>query len=562
MLQKALPAQSASSQPYIVIVDYFDPAIGVNSSVDGASAEYEEVLQEKEIQGEVDSDDYSEPPHTEPSKTAFMKFWWLVPLLGVVLAIAGVSVMRLQGKSDRPQATATQIAPLPVEVTPACSGPIQAWASSEGTVQAARFKHLTFDTSGDITYIIRRNGRPLRAGDRVSKGEQLARIDDRNLLADVNKAQAGINEARQQKAADAANVAQAQTQVAQARAQVDQSRAQQSKASASLKLAQTELGRYQQLFNEGALAANELDTYRNAVQNAQADVRAAQGQVSASVAQVRTAQAQVQSAREQMQAGDSKIATAQSQLTQAKVALEGTKLYAPFNGIVAYLNIREGEAFTPQAVSSRLGGDYQGITESVPIIVIDPSSFEVIANVPDVSGERVQPGQRVLIGSEAQIQSTSGNKPMGKPRAQGQVFAVNPAVSPGGRSIQVKSRITQGNARLQHGEQVSEWIAIADKQNAVVAPLNAIVYRDQQPYVFVVNEDTGKVERRPVELGINGLTQREITSGIRPGDLLVTEGQNRLVDGAPVKVTQNSRGVYLDFSRGDVKPPILERSIG
>ncbi|MGB7414693.1 MAG: efflux RND transporter periplasmic adaptor subunit [Thermosynechococcaceae cyanobacterium] len=536
MSTKVVPSQH---QSYIVVTEIPGHSLTVNGN-GGPTTLKEEIPQDTDTLTVPNAEPDSEVAQTKVFKSAFSKFWWLVPLLGVVLAIAGLSVMRLQGKSEGSQATATQIAPLPVQVTPARSGPIQAWASSEGTVQAARFKHLTFDTEGDVTYIIRRNGRPLRAGDRVRQGEQLARIDDRNLLADVNQAQAGIDEARQQKAVNGADVAQAQTQVAQARAQVDQSRAQQSKASASLKLAQTELGRYQQLFNEGALAANELDTYRNAVQNAQADIRAAQGQVNASLAQVRTAQAQVQSAREQMQAGDSKIATARSQLTQAKVALEGTKLYAPFNGIVAYLNIREGEAFTPQAVSSRLGGDYQGITESVPIIVIDPSSFEVIANVPDASGERVQPGQRILIGSEAQIQSASGNKPMGQPRAQGQVFAVNPAVSPGGRSIQVRSRITEGNAKLQHGQQVSQWIAISSKQNAVVVPLNAIVYRDQQPYVFVVNEAEGKVEQRPVELGINGLTQREITSGVQPGDLLVTEGQNRLVDGAPVKVTGNS----------------------
>lgn len=531
---------ASRSQPYIVITDFSDPAIRVNGSINGAPTELktDELRAEAPAESFQDEGTNSDLEH-QPPRINFAKLWWWVPLLGVVVAIAGVSVMRLQGKSDGSQATATQIAPLPVQVTPASTGPIQAWASSEGKVQAARFKHLSFDTGGDVTYIIQRDGRPLQAGDRVRQGELLARIDDRDLLAEVNKAQAAIYEARQQKAANAANVAQAQTQVAQARAQVDQSKAQQSKASASLKLAQTELDRYQTLFSQGAISANELDSYQNAVQNTQADIQAAKGQVSASLAQVNTAQAQVQTSREQMQAADAKITTAQAQLTQAKVALEGTKLYAPFNGVVAYLNIREGEAFTPQAVSSRLGGDYQGITESVPIIIIDPSSFEVIANVPATSGERVQPGQRVLIGSEAQVMAST-NKPLSQPRAQGQVVAVNPAVSPGGRSIQVKSRISQGNTKLQHGEQVSEWIAIASKQNAVVVPLNAIVYRDQQPYVFVVNEDEGKVEQRPVALGINGLTQREITSGVQPGDLLVTEGQNRLVDGAPVKVTRSS----------------------
>lgn len=546
-----------ATQPYIVITDDLYPPREMRNREGSAEAFPLGDLQEGGDlpKGEPYSpmESHAEPSSPNPIKTTIQKFWWIAPILGVVVLIGGVTVLRLRNAAVE-TAAPTQTAPLPVQVTPAKQGAIQAWVSSEGTVQAARFKHLAFDTGGEVNYIIQRAGRSLRAGDRVTQGELLARIDDRERLAEVNKAQASIYEAQQQKAANASSVAQAQTQVAQARAQVQQVKAQRSKAEAGLKLAQSDLSRYQSLYVQGALSAKEIDSYRNAVQNAQADGRAAQGQIDAAEAQVKTAQAQVQAAQEQLLAADAKISTARSQLTQARVALEGTKLYAPFNGIVAYLNIREGEYYSTQAVSSRLGGDYQGITESVPIIVIDPSSFEVVADLPADSGERVRPGQKVLISSDAQIavpQGQAGDTLQNRARAQGQVFAVNPAVSPGGRSIQVKSRILQGNARLQHGEQVSEWVAIAEKQNAVVVPLNAIVFRDQKPFVFVVNSGQRgaeeavaqeTVEQRAVELGINGLTQREILKGVKPGDRLVTEGQNRLVDGTPVKVTQRRGG--------------------
>ena len=61
----------------------------------------------------------------------------------------------------------------------------------------------------------------------------------------------------------------------------------------------------------------------------------------------------------------------------------------------------------------------------------------------------------------------------------------------------------------------------------------------RNPYVFVANPDTEKVEQRQVKLGIEGLDRREIIEGVSPGELLVTEGQNRLVDGATVKVMQS-----------------------
>ncbi|NEQ84028.1 MAG: hypothetical protein F6K26_28770, partial [Moorea sp. SIO2I5] len=47
---------------------------------------------------------------------------------------------------------------------------------------------------------------------------------------------------------------------------------------------------------------------------------------------------------------------------------------------------------------------------------------------------------------------------------------------------------------------------------------------------------------RPVTAGIRGISMQEITSGVEVGDLVVTEGVNRLVDGTPVEVINYSKG--------------------
>ena len=160
----------------------------------------------------------------QPEPKGTKNFWWLIPVLGLVLAVGGVSVMRIRDKNSE-QAVVTETAPLNVRTVAAQKSPIRNWVSSEGTVRAVSFKHLAFDVDGEVTYIADRDGRNLREGDRVTKGELLAQIDDRELQADVNQAQAAITEAREQKAATAAEVAQAQSQVAQARAQVGQMQA-------------------------------------------------------------------------------------------------------------------------------------------------------------------------------------------------------------------------------------------------------------------------------------------------------------------------------------------------
>ena len=219
---------------------------------------------------------------------------------------------------------------------------------------------------------------------------------------------------------------------------------------------------------------------------------------------------------------------------------------------MAYKNIRENEYYSTQSVSSQLS-NYQGLLDRVPIVVIDPSQFEVAADLSTAVGEQVRPDQTTVIAPDDNLQVDLDNEDViDSAQTKGKVFAVNPAVSPGGRAIQVTSRMTGGNApgqgaystpvltigtgNLLHGSNVTLWIAVAQKDDAVVVPLNAVVFRDRLPYVFVANPDTGKVEQRQVKLGIEGLDRREIIEGVSPGELLVTEGQNRLVDGATVKV--------------------------
>lgn len=165
--------------------------------------------------------------------------WWLIPAVDIAIATDGLTAVRIQQTRSQDIKASTP-APLTVRSAIAQSAPIQAWTSSEGIVEAVRFKYLTFDVAGDVTYLAEREGRNLREGDTVTAGELLAQIDDRSLQADVNQAQAAVNEAMRQRGAAAASVAQAESQVAQARAQVAQTQAQLNQAESAQNLAQYE----------------------------------------------------------------------------------------------------------------------------------------------------------------------------------------------------------------------------------------------------------------------------------------------------------------------------------
>ncbi|NEP19812.1 MAG: efflux RND transporter periplasmic adaptor subunit [Leptolyngbya sp. SIO4C1] len=479
--------------------------------------------------------DVAVAPPTPPTKRRIR--WWTLPILGLLLATGGLTVYRLQTKNSETAVVEAQ-APISVRTVAAEEAAIQSWVSSEGTVQATRFKHLAFDVDGDITYITDREGRNLRAGDTVAEGELLAQIDDRQLQAEVIRARSAVNEARRQKGVASAGVAQAEAQVASARAQVAQIDAQRQQAASALRLAQTEQQRYQQLFDRGAISNSDLDTRVGTVLDAEAQVQAATAQVISMQAQVDTAQAQVASAQQQLQAVESQITTALTELEQAEIALEGTRLYAPFDGVVAYMNIRENEYYSLQSVSSQLG-NYQELLNRVPIVVIDPNNFEVVAELSASSRDRIQPGQTTLITPNTTQLVNANNSLVETAEAGGDVYSVTPAISPGNRSIDVIAQVSNGFTNLQHGESVTLWIAVEEKQSAVTVPLNAVVFRNQVPYVFVVREDS-VVEQREVTLGIEGLDAREILAGVSPGERLVIEGQSGIVDGATVRVVSDN----------------------
>ena len=491
-------------------------------------------LRENDLEGETEERDEATSEALSKPRRKFS--WWMIPVFGLALAVGGLAVYRLQSKNSE-VATVAERAPLSVKTVAAEAGNIQAWVSSEGTVQAVRFKHLAFDVDGDITYLADKDGRSLRAGDAVQRGELLAQIDDRRLQADVIQAESAVNEIRRQRGAAAASVAQAEAGVASARAQLAQAEAQRSQAVSSRTLAQAESQRYRVLFEQGAISNSELDNRINTFQDAGAQTQAANAQVRSAQAQISTAQSQVVAAEQQLQAVDSQIETALARLAQARISLEGTQLYAPFDGIVAYLNIRENEYYSLQSVSSQLG-NYQELLNRVPIVVIDPSDFEVTAQLPATSGDRVKSGQTALVTPSTTQLASASNNLTERAEARGDVYSVTPAVSPGNRSIDVTARINNGFSNLQHGESVTLWVAAEEKEDAVVVPLNAVAFRNQVPYVFVVNEEN-IVEQREVKLGVEGLNEREILEGVEPGEQLVTEGQNGLVDGAEVRVVES-----------------------
>ncbi|MEM0980657.1 MAG: HlyD family efflux transporter periplasmic adaptor subunit, partial [Cyanobacteria bacterium P01_H01_bin.58] len=378
-----------------------------------------------------------------------------------------------------------------------------------------RRRVLTFQDNGNIEFIKQVDGRDLREGDPIVRGEVVATIDDRTQVVAIDTAEADLNVAIEERD-------QADAELLQAQANFD-------KAQSDLDLQETELVRMEKLLAGGAVSESDRDVERNDAQLARAELRVAEQDIRAAEDAVRSAEAAIEAA--------------QARLREAQVDREDTQLVSPIDGIVAYINIREGEYWDAQRLNTS-GSDLDSVAETAPIVVVEPQSLEVEIELQADEAESIRPGQRAYVVleqdvSEAEATGATNRTLLDIARqtgTQGQVFAVSPTQTPGGRGVEVSIRDFQQVRNLQVGGRVYVWIEAASNPNAIILPLGSLQPGDAGAYAFVVNESTGTVERRQVEVGIEALNGIEILSGIEPGELVVTEGINRLVDGMLVEV--------------------------
>ncbi|MEM9005190.1 MAG: multidrug transporter [Cyanobacteria bacterium P01_F01_bin.86] len=440
---------------------------------------------------------------------------WPIAALVAIAALVMVGFRVYQ--SLRPEAAVSEVASeparIPVRVTRAAVGLAQQWVFDEGVVAAVRRRVLKFEDNGNIEFIAKVEGRDLREGDTVAQGELLATIDDRTQIVAIETAEADLEVSIQ-------SHNQAESALLQAQANFD-------KAQSDLNLAETELVRYQSLYEGGAVAATDLDVEANDADQARAALRVAEQDIRAAEDDVRAASAQIEAS--------------QARLREAQVDLEDTQLVSPIDGVVAYINIREGEYWDTQRINSN---DLDNVAETAPIVIVEPQSLEVELELQADEAQAIRPGQQAYAVLEedvstAEAAGVSNNNLLAIAQAegsQGRVFAVSPTQTPGGRGVEVSIRDFQLVRSLQVGGRVYIWIEAANNPNAVMIPLGLIQPGEAGPYAFVVDEATGTVERRQLEVGIEGLNGIEILSGIESGDLVVTDGINRLVDGMQIEV--------------------------
>jgi RND family efflux transporter MFP subunit len=124
---------------------------------------------------------------------------------------------------------------------------------------------------------------------------------------------------------------------------------------------------------------------------------------------------------------------------------------------------------------------------------------------------------------------------------KGAVFAggvklINPRIDVQTGTVKVTVEVFDNTLRLRPGMFVEVRIAIGAKENVLVIPRKAILYKQNKTYVFVMNRN--QVSQREVLLGLTEEDYVEVRNGLDEGEVIVVVGVEGIKDGQRVDVVQ------------------------
>ncbi len=222
----------------------------------------------------------------------------------------------------------------------------------------------------------------------------------------------------------------------------------------------------------------------------------------------------------------------------ARLNLEFSRIAAPISGRIGLRTVDVGNLVGPS--------DANGI-----VTITQVSPVDVVFTLPQ---DRIPELRAALVNSRA-LSVIALDRVRSTELASGRFLALDNLVDPQTGMVRAKARFENSKGQLFPNQFVNARVMLRSIDHAISVPVSAIRKGVQGDFVYVLDAENRTVSVRNVKTGLSTIDRTQIVSGLEAGESVITEGADRLSDGAKVKLPG-------DKSAGPQGDPGRERGKG
>jgi multidrug efflux system membrane fusion protein len=219
-------------------------------------------------------------------------------------------------------------------------------------------------------------------------------------------------------------------------------------------------------------------------------------------------------------ASDATVSADEAAVQTAQINVEYCNIYSPIDGRTGTLMVKPGNLVK---------------AADVPILVINQLNPILVdftlpqQYLPDV--------KKYMAAGSLSVTATLPNDAGAS--EQGTLTFVDNLIDATTGAIPLRATFANTQNRLWPGLYVNVVLKLSQENDAIVVPTAAILPSQNGTIIYVVKADR-TAEARSVATGRAVEDETVITSGVKPGETIVTDGQSLLVDGSRVQIKNDS----------------------
>jgi multidrug efflux system membrane fusion protein len=282
--------------------------------------------------------------------------------------------------------------------------------------------------------------------------------------------------------------------------QLEQMQAQLFKDQATLRDARLNLDRYTSLIPSGSIAQQQVDTQKATVDQLDGQVR-----------------------------------TDQAQVNNAKLQIVYCHITAPFAGRIGLRQVDPGNIVHA--------------SDTTPMLIL--TQLQPIAVIFTLPEDQLQTVSKHMKNSTLQVDAYSRDNQT--KLATGKLQTIDNQIDPTTGTAKLKAVFDNADNQLWPNQFVNANLLLETRKNSTVLPTAAILRGPQGTFVYALKADK-TVEARTVAISLTQGNITTITSGLNPGDMVVTDGQDKLQTGSKVEPRNTAPGNAPNGGNGSGAP--------